>query len=109
MAPAPDEHAETQLERTSLAWDRTGFATAGAALVLARLAASRDAWITVAVSVSLALVAAGALLEAGHRHEGQRRWLAGEWEGTGLSMLARATIGTAVALAGAGLLLIFTT
>lgn len=105
----PSEYVETQLERTSLAWDRTGFATAGAGLVLARVAALRGAWITVAVSLSFALIAVGPLLEAGHHSEPRLRWLAGEWRGSGLSGLARATTLAVCGLSGAGLLLVLTT
>lgn len=106
---APPKYAETQLERTSLAWDRTGFATAGAGLVLARLAGLRGAPTIVAVSLVFSVVAVGSLLEAGHRTESRTCWLAGERRGPGLSDLARATTLVVIGLAAAGVLLVITT
>lgn len=98
-----------QPERTSLAWSRTGLSSTGAALVLARVAVTRDAPALAALCACMAIVAVGAVLEGTQRNVARRRWFEGDAEAGGLPLVARAAIALVVALAATGTVLVLGT
>jgi uncharacterized membrane protein YidH (DUF202 family) len=98
-----------QPERTSLAWARTGLSSTGAALVLARVAVTRDAPALAALCAAMAVVAVGAVVEGTQRHAARRQRFEGDADARGLSSVARAAVATVVALAVTGAVLVLTT
>lgn len=98
-----------QPERTSLAWRRTGLAAATASTAMVRVAIVRDSPMVAALCAGLVVVSLGALLEGSARSEARRRWFEDDSDLVGLSLVARATVGSVVALAVAGIVLLVTT
>lgn len=105
---ATSRFPETQIERTSLAWQRTGLALAGTGLVLARVAAIRGSRLVVALCAGM-VVTAGIALVASSLARDRGPWLRGERRGGGLSLASHATVVTTVGLAAAGVVLVATT
>ena len=98
-----------QPERTSLAWRRTGLAAATASTAMVRVAIVRDSPVVAALCAGLVVIALGALLEGSARSEARRRWFDDDGDLVGLSLVARATVASVVALAIAGIVLLATT
>jgi len=98
-----------QPERTSLAWRRTGLAAATASTAMVRVAIVRDSPMLAALCAGLVVVSVGALLEGSARGEERRRWFEDDDDLVGLSLVARATVASVVALAIAGIVLLATT
>lgn len=106
---ATSRFPETQIERTSLAWQRTGLALAGTGLVLARVAAIRGSRLVVALCAGMVVTAGIALVASSLAGRDRGPWLRGERSGGGLSLASHATVVTTVGLAAAGVVLVATT
>jgi uncharacterized membrane protein YidH (DUF202 family) len=99
---------ETQLERTTLAWQRTGLALAGAAVVLARSGAVRGATVVAGLCAVALLLALVTLAASGRAHIHADSGGLHDRSLRGLPAAAPATAVATLALAAAGLVLVVT-